>query len=152
GFELRSPYGIRNDPTTGKEQLHAGQDFRAELGTPIPAAASGTVIYSGFNSGLGNVVIVRNDAGGYSLYAHMQDGERVELGRRIWQGDTLGRVGSTGKSTGPHLHYAVIKGEAGEQIVRGTGGSIGIDLDKETTVNPAEYDNYDPTPGYLDET
>ena len=104
GFELRSPYGLRIDPKTREQKFHAGQDFRARAGTPILAAASGTVIYSGFNALFGNVVVIKNDAGGCSLYAHIHDGVRTELGRRVWQGDTLGHVGSTGKSTGPHLH------------------------------------------------
>ena len=155
-FSQNSPYGERIDPKTGKLKLHAGEDFRAEAGTPIPAAASGEVVYSGLNEGLGNVVIVKNDAGGYSLYAHMQNGDRAELGRRVWQGDTLGLVGSTGKSTGNHLHYAVIKDEAGNIIKNSklprNGGSIGIALNKETTVNPSTYDNYRPTLPYLGET
>jgi murein DD-endopeptidase MepM/ murein hydrolase activator NlpD len=84
---------------------------------PIPSAAAGTVVYSGKNEGLGNVVVVRNLTGDYSLYAHMQDGDRVKLGQKVWQGDPIGGVGSTGKyTTGPHLHYAVIKKEAGEII------------------------------------
>jgi murein DD-endopeptidase MepM/ murein hydrolase activator NlpD len=156
GFKLRSAYGLRNDPKTGTEKFHAGQDFRADAGTLIPAAASGKVVYSGFNELFGNVVIVKNDAGGYSLYAHMQDGARAELGRRVWQGDALGQVGSTGKSTGPHLHYAVIKPEAGEIIEMSkkprNGGPIDVALGEKATFNPAEYDNYDPTPRYLDET
>jgi hypothetical protein len=152
-FRLSSAYGKRGDPKTGKDKLHAGQDFAAPAGTPIPAAASGTVIYSGLNKGLGNVVIVKNDTGGYSLYAHMLDGDRAELGRRIWQGDTLGLVGSTGKSTGNHLHYSVIDNEAGKSVTATSkDGSIGIPLNDTTTINPAGYDNYDPTPRYLDET
>jgi hypothetical protein len=66
GFKLRSPYGLRSDPETGEEKFHAGLDFRALPGTPIPAAASGKVIYSGSNALFGNVVIIKNDAGGYS--------------------------------------------------------------------------------------
>jgi murein DD-endopeptidase MepM/ murein hydrolase activator NlpD len=91
-----SPYDRRINPVTGKREFHAGQDFRAPLGTPIPAATSGTVVYSGFNRGFGNVVIVKNDTGDYSLYGHMQSGDRATLGQQIWQGDTLGLVGSTG--------------------------------------------------------
>jgi murein DD-endopeptidase MepM/ murein hydrolase activator NlpD len=118
-FRQRSPYGDRIDPLTRKKiEFHAGQDFGAPKGTPIPAATSGVVVYSGPNEGFGNLVVVKNDAGGYSLYGHMQDGGRAELGRRIWQGDTLGLVGSTGRSTGPHLHYSVIRGKAGKIIER----------------------------------
>ncbi len=96
-FTRGSGYGERTDPMDrSKREPHAGQDFVAKAGTPIPAAASGTVVYSGFNEGLGNVVIVKNDTGGYSLYGHMLDGDRAAPGRRIWQGDTLGLVGSTG--------------------------------------------------------
>jgi murein DD-endopeptidase MepM/ murein hydrolase activator NlpD len=145
-----SPYGWRIHPQTGEKEFHAGQDFKAPAGTPIPAATSGEVVYSGLNKGFGNVVIVKNSAGGYSLYAHMQDGDRVQLGQRIWPGDILGRVGSTGNSTGPHLHYSVIGNEAGEIIENSDrprdGGSIGIKLNEENTIDPA---GYDPTPPYL---
>lgn len=80
-FKLSSSYGERVDPFTGeRRKFHSGQDFAAEAGTPIPAAASGTVVYSGFNKNLGNVVIVRNAAGDYSLYGHMLDGNRAKLG------------------------------------------------------------------------
>jgi murein DD-endopeptidase MepM/ murein hydrolase activator NlpD len=83
-FKPRSPYRNRVDPFTGtKTEFHAGQDFAAPSGTPVPAATSGTVVYSGPNQGFGNVVIVKNDAGGYSLYGHMQDGARAALGQRI---------------------------------------------------------------------
>jgi len=156
-FRRSSPYGDRIDPFTGKTRPHAGQDFVAPAGTPIPAASSGIVVYSGPNENLGNVVIIKNDTGDYSLYGHMQDGDRSQLGRRIWLGDTVGLVGSTGRrTTGNHLHYSVITKEAGELIreskqPRGRGG-IGIELNKQTTIDPARYDNYDPTPRYLDET
>lgn len=97
GFRPRSPYDWRTDPfDPGKREFHAGQDFGARAGTPIPAATSGVVVYSGYNEGYGNVVIVKNDTGEYSLYGHMQDGDRVAPGQRIWSGDTIGRVGSTG--------------------------------------------------------
>jgi hypothetical protein len=152
-FRLSSPYGPRIHPQTGEEEFHAGQDFKAPAGTPIPAATSGEVVYSGLNEGFGNVVIVKNYTGGYSLYAHMQDGDRAQLGQRIWPGDILGRVGSTGNSTGPHLHYSVIGKAAGEIIEKSDsprdGGSIGIKLNQKNTIDPA---GYDPTPRYLDET
>ncbi|MES2192938.1 MAG: M23 family metallopeptidase [Pseudomonadota bacterium] len=139
GFTKSSNYGRRIDPITGiPGTFHSGQDFRAKAGTPIPAAASGVVVYSGFNEGLGNVVIVKNDTGKYSLYGHMLNGDRVELGRRIWQGDTIGLVGSTGKrTTGNHLHYSVITSKAGESIT-GKDGGIGPKLIEENTIDPAD--------------
>src|SRR5207237_5338297 len=151
-FTLRSPYGNRTDPITGKEgKFHSGQDFAASAGTPIPAATSGVVVYSGYNENLGNVVIVRNNAGGHSLYGHMLDGKRAELGQRIWPGDMVGLVGSTGaRTTGNHLHYSIITDTAGRRITGASqDGSIGIPLNKENTRDPAEYD---PTPRYLAET
>src|SRR5260221_7107700 len=88
-FKLKSPYGERTDPFNGNgTEFHAGQDFRAPPGTPITAATSGVVVYSGYNKGYGNVVIVKNDTGEYSLYGHMQDADHVALGQRIWLGDT----------------------------------------------------------------
>jgi murein DD-endopeptidase MepM/ murein hydrolase activator NlpD len=153
-FTLHSPYGERIDPITGTPgKFHSGLDFAANAGTPIPAAASGKVVYAGYNDGLGNVVIVKNDAGGYSLYGHMRDASQLGLGQRIWQGDTIGLVGSTGfRSTGNHLHYSVIPAEAGAVIetVPRSGGPIGIPLNKDNTVDPAGYANYDPTPRHLD--
>ncbi len=158
GFRRGSGYSERPDPMArAKDEFHAGQDFVAKAGTPIPAAASGTVVYSGFNDGLGNVVIVKNDTGGYSLYGHMLDGDRAAPGQRIWQGDTLGLVGSTGlRSTNPHLHYSVIRQKVGDEQYAGkhlrNGGPIGVHLNKDTTVDPAGYDDYDPTPRYPDQT
>jgi murein DD-endopeptidase MepM/ murein hydrolase activator NlpD len=83
-FVLKSPYGDRADPyNTNVREFHAGVDYAAPAGTPIPAATSGVVVYSGRNSRFGNVVIVRNATGDYSLYAHMQDGDRVQVGQRV---------------------------------------------------------------------
>lgn len=153
-FRPSSPYGRRADPLAGeKNEFHAGQDFSAPAGTPIPAATPGRVIYSGPNAGFGNAVVVKNNSGGYSLYGHMQDGERAALGQRVWAGDILGSVGSTGRSTGNHLHYSVIKDKAGKIIedskARRDGGSLGIGVNESTTSDPEKYD---PEPRFLDGT
>lgn len=153
-FRPSSPYGRRADPLAGeKNEFHPGQDFAAPAGTPIPAATPGRVIFSGPNAGFGNAVVVKNNSGGYSLYGHMQDGERAALGQQVWAGDILGRVGSTGRSTGNHLHYSVITDEAGKQIEESSeprdGGSLGVRVIKDTTSDPAEYD---PEPRFLDGT
>src|ERR1700749_3287900 len=89
-FTSGSRYGGRTDPKDNtRRQFHSGQDFPAPVGTPIPAAASGVVVYSGFNDKLGNAVIVKNDTGDYSLYGHLQDGDKAKLGQRIWPEDTI---------------------------------------------------------------
>ncbi len=147
-FKLGSPYGRRTDPKTYVPgQFHSGQDFPAAVGTPVPTAASGVVVYSGFNDKLGNVVIVKNDTGDYSLYGHLRDGDRAKLGQRIWPGDTIGLVGNTGKrTTGPHLHYSIISRGARDSVenpgLSHDGGPIGVALDERNTIDPARYNNY----------
>jgi Peptidase family M23 len=153
-FRLTSLYGDRRDPSNQQsKEFHAGADYAAPAGTPIPAATSGVVVYSGRNSGFGNTVIVRNATGDYSLYAHMQDGDRVKVGQSVWPGDAIGRVGSTGnKSTGSHLHYSVITAKAGSGVQNSElprdGGPIGVKVNRDNTIDPAKYD---PAP-YLDES
>lgn len=150
-FRRTSAYGRRKDPITGElGKLHSGQDVAARPGTPIPAATPGTVVYPGFNDNFGNTVIVRNEAG-YSLYAHMQEGSSMpEPGQRVWPGDIIGNVGSTGaRSTGPHLHYSVIKNEEATQALRQVdrnGGRLGVAVNGDrnrgpvTTIDPAGFD------------
>jgi len=152
---VSSRYGYREDPIEKlhlaevdqkkKPEFHSGQDYAAQAGTPIVSAASGVVVYSGFNKNLGNVVIIRNDRGDYSLYGHMQYGDRAQLGERVEEGDTIGGVGATGERVrGVHLHYSVIRPEAGKIIEKGpgNGGSIGIHLDGFTTNDPAGLTRY----------
>jgi hypothetical protein len=141
---------MRSDPFTGKEKFHAGQDFKAPPGTPIPAATPGEVVYSGYNENFGHTVVVRN-AAGYSLYAHMQEGSPMpKPGQRIWPGDIIGNVGSTGaRSTGPHLHYSVIRNEKETRALGRhypNGGELGVAVNGNTnrgpvtTIDPARYD------------
>lgn len=112
-FTLRSRWGGRVDPISGEgRKFHSGHDYAAKAGTPIPAEIAGEVVYSGFNDELGNTVIVKHPTGGYSLYGHMQDGDRVQVGQPVWQGEVIGRVGNTGaRSTGNHVHYTLIGGK-----------------------------------------
>lgn len=136
-FRRLSRYGNRTHPITGEEKLHAGDDWAAPEGTAIPAATAGEVVYSEFNDGLGNTVIVKT-TNGYSLYAHMTgDAPRARVGDRIWPGDIVGHVGSTGRSTGNHLHYTTIT--RGEPAGR-KGGAIGVSLDKDHTTDPDLFD------------
>src|SRR5262245_46073232 len=136
-FSIGSGYGIRTDPFTGNQAFHAGIDFRAPVGTPIPAADGGTVVYSGFNAGLGNTVIIQNDRGDYSLYAHMTGADMPARDSRVEAGDTVGLLGGTGsRADGPHLHYSEITPEAGAGIARADGGPLGINLNGATTADP----------------
>jgi Peptidase family M23 len=149
-FASGSRWGPRIDPMSGKgTRFHSGHDYKAEAGTPIPAEIAGEVVYSGFNDNLGNTVIVKHYGGGYSLYAHMQHGDRVKVGQPVWPGDVIGRVGSTGaRSTGNHVHYTLIDRKVRLEDTR-TGGPIGIKLNEHTTIDPEQYDV---DPRYLDET
>lgn len=103
---ITSPFGYRYHPILGYRKLHTGIDFGVGYGTPIKAADSGTVIYATWMSGYGNVTILDHGSGITTLYAH-QSSIAVGSGARVSQGQVIGYVGSTGFSTGPHLHFEV---------------------------------------------
>jgi murein DD-endopeptidase MepM/ murein hydrolase activator NlpD len=105
---LTSPYGWRNDPISGVRRYHAALDLAAPTGTPIKAAMDGRVVTLGFNSVYGKYIIMNHGNGFQTLYAHM-NATSVGQGAYIQQGAKIGEVGSTGYSTGPHLHFAVFK-------------------------------------------
>ncbi len=110
GARLSSGFGNRLHPILGFTKLHTGTDFAAPRGTPIYAAGSGTVEYAGTNGGYGTYVRIRHNGTYKTAYAHMSGiAKGVRVGTRVQQGQTIGYVGTTGRSTGPHLHYEVIR-------------------------------------------
>lgn len=110
GVYISSPYGMRTHPTTGEYKLHTGTDFSAGgiNGKTVYAVKGGEVIYAAKHKAYGNFVIIDHGAGVSSCYAHMQDGSLlVSVGSKVSQGQPIGKVGSTGYSTGPHLHFEI---------------------------------------------
>lgn len=106
-----SGYGTRIDPIYGTTKFHAGMDFSANPGTDVYATGDGTVIKMGWETGYGNTVIIDHGFGYQTWYAHLRD-FRTKPGKKVVRGEVIGGVGSTGKSTGPHLHYEVhVKGQ-----------------------------------------
>jgi murein DD-endopeptidase MepM/ murein hydrolase activator NlpD len=104
---LESGFGVRRNPFGGSSyESHEGQDIEALMGTPVVAAASGTVIIAGCQNGYGNVVYIDHGNGLSTRYGHLSHIDAT-IGQKIMRGEVLGRVGSTGRSTGPHLHYEV---------------------------------------------
>lgn len=103
---ITSSYGYRTHPVLGYQRLHSGTDFGAPAGTPIVAAASGVVVSAGWLGGYGNAIIISHGGGMATLYAH-QSRLAVGNGTRVSRGQVIGYVGSTGMSTGPHLHFEV---------------------------------------------
>jgi len=101
---VTSSFGYRTHPVLGTQRLHAGVDFGAASGTPIVAADTGTVVSAGWHGGYGNAVIVDHGGGVATLYGH-QSRLAVGSGSRVSRGQVIGYVGSTGMSTGPHLHF-----------------------------------------------
>ena len=110
GVYISSPYGMRTHPTTGEYKLHTGTDFCASgiNGKTVYAVKDGKVIYAQKHKAYGNFVIIDHGNGVSSCYAHMQDGSlRVSVGDSVLQGQPIGKVGDTGYSTGPHLHFEI---------------------------------------------
>lgn len=103
---ISSGFGYRSDPFNGGAAFHAGLDFKGPIGAPIYAAAKGTIAFSGRKQGYGNCVEIDHGNGLMTRYAHMSRIGAV-LGQSIAVGDTIGAIGSTGRSTGPHLHFEV---------------------------------------------
>jgi murein DD-endopeptidase MepM/ murein hydrolase activator NlpD len=104
---LESGFGGRRNPFGGSSyEFHSGQDIEAEWGAPVIAGASGTVTFSGWQNGYGQLVVIDHGGGLTTRYGHLS-AIAASVGQLLQRGDFLGRVGSTGRSTGPHLHYEV---------------------------------------------
>ena len=109
GARLSSPFGMRKHPIDGFNKMHKGTDFAAPLGAPIMASGTGLIKKAGWCGGGGNCVVIRHNSTYQTIYAHMSKfAKGIRAGVRVKQGQTIGYVGSTGKSTGPHLHYEVL--------------------------------------------
>ncbi len=110
GARISSHFGYRVHPILHTRKFHDGTDFAAPQGTAIGAAASGTVVFTGYMNGYGNTVILSHGEGLSTLYAHIRDGGiQVVKGQQVQAGEKIAEVGSTGRSTGPHLHLTVIR-------------------------------------------
>ena len=103
---MASGYGWRVDPVYHIRRFHEGMDFSAPVGTDIYATGNGVVIYSGWRQGYGETIEVDHGFNYVTLYAHCSK-RLVRVGQKVKRGDVIARVGNTGKSTGPHLHYEV---------------------------------------------
>lgn len=107
-LEVTSGYGMRIHPLTGEEKMHRGVDFKAPLGTPVMATADGIAVkVVRGDKGYGNVIVLSHENGVKSLYSQLEEIDIIK-GEYVFQGDIIGNVGSTGKSTGPHLHYEIL--------------------------------------------
>lgn len=109
--QTASGYGTRVDPIYKTTKFHSGMDFSANPGTDVYATGNGTVVSAGWETGYGNTIEIDHGFGYRTRYAHLQSMD-VKVGQKVVRGEIIGGVGSTGKSTGPHLHYeVVVKGE-----------------------------------------
>jgi len=106
---LSSPFGMRKHPILGFNKMHTGTDFAAKEGTPIMASGSGTIVSANWCGGGGNCIKIKHNSTYETIYAHMISfAKGIKVGKKVRQGQIVGYVGSTGMSTGPHLHYEVI--------------------------------------------
>ncbi|TIR32882.1 MAG: M23 family metallopeptidase [Mesorhizobium sp.] len=106
GRSVTSPFGVRTDPLLGTAALHSGMDFRAPTGMPAKVTAPGVVVKAGWNGGYGRMVEVDHGNGFATRYGHLSK-INVTVGKRLNAGDVVGKTGSSGRSTGPHLHYEI---------------------------------------------
>ena len=110
GARLSSGFGMRKHPILGYNKLHKGTDFAAPMGTPVMASGDGIIIKARWCGGGGNCVKIKHNSTYETIYAHMKSfAKGIREGKKVKQGQIIGYVGSTGKSTGPHLHYEVIE-------------------------------------------
>jgi murein DD-endopeptidase MepM/ murein hydrolase activator NlpD len=115
GARLSSSFGMRKHPISGFNKMHQGTDFAAPMGTPIMASGDGKIVRARWCGGGGNCIKIKHNSTYSTVYAHMSKfGKNIKEGKRVKQGQIIGYVGSTGMSTGPHLHYVVI--ENGKKI------------------------------------
>jgi murein DD-endopeptidase MepM/ murein hydrolase activator NlpD len=105
---ITSNYGKRESPRSGVEEFHSGIDISKSTGTPVSATADGIVSFSGWNGGSGNLVVLEHGFGYSTFYAHNKM-NTVKVGQKVRRGDVIGYIGSTGNTTGPHVHYEIWK-------------------------------------------
>ena len=109
GARLSSSFGMRKHPILGYNKLHKGVDFAAPKGTPVFSGGNGTIDYAGYNGTYGKYIRIRHNNEYKTAYAHLSSFKKgISKGKRVNQGDIIGYVGTTGKSTGPHLHYEIL--------------------------------------------
>jgi murein DD-endopeptidase MepM/ murein hydrolase activator NlpD len=133
GSRLSSSFGIRKHPILGYNKLHTGTDFAAPSGTPIMASGSGTVTRAKWCGGGGNCIKIKHNSTYETVYAHMKSfAKGMKVGRKVRQGEVIGYVGSTGMSTGPHLHYEVIVNgkKVNSQKLKLPSGKVLKDVDR----------------------
>lgn len=135
-----SGFGWREDPIRKRQKFHHGTDYRGKSGTPIVAAGNGTVIFAGRRGGYGNVVFIDHGGGIITRYAHLR---RIETkkGATVIGGERIGQLGSTGRTTGPHLHFEV-RLEASDRMP-------GRSVDPNTALTVAEIWRESPAAGQL---
>ena len=132
---VSSAFGMRSHPILGSHRFHKGVDLRAGFGTPIRASADGRVAAAGWNGGYGREVRLDHGQGLQTLYAHMSR-LATHPGQRVHAGEIIGFVGSSGLSTGPHLHYEVLKdGRPVNPLASRTVGGTGLDRDQRRAFN-----------------
>ena len=113
GARISSPFGMRVNPILGYSMMHRGVDFAAPIGTPIYAAGDGRIVEEGRKGGYGNYIRIRHNGEYSTAYAHMSRfAKGMSPGRRVQQGEVIGYIGTTGRSTGPHLHYEVLRDDS----------------------------------------
>ena len=109
GARLSSSFGMRKHPIDGYNKMHRGTDFAAPEGTPIMASGDGIIVRAKWCGGGGNCIKIKHNSTYETVYAHMKSfAKGIKVGKKVRQGEIIGYVGSTGMSTGPHLHYEVI--------------------------------------------
>ena len=136
GARLSSRYGNRKHPILGYTKIHRGLDFAAPSGTPIFAAGDGIIEKAGWNGSYGKYIRIRHTGTYKTAYAHLSGFHKnIKIGRRVLQGKIIGYVGTTGRSTGPHLHYEVIKNNIQVNPMR-------IKLPAGKNITKANIDNY----------
>jgi len=146
GARISSGFGMRRHPILGYSKMHKGADFAAPTGTPIMAAGSGTIVYMGVKGGYGNYVQIKHNPEYSTAYGHASRfNKKFRVGAKVKQGDIVAYVGSTGRSTGPHLHFEVIfKGsQVNPAKVKATSGIklAGKELNR-FELSKAEIDKY----------
>jgi murein DD-endopeptidase MepM/ murein hydrolase activator NlpD len=111
-MDVTSPFGVRPDPFLGTPAMHTGIDLGGHVGEPVHATAAGTISIAGRDGGYGNLVEINHGNGLSTRYGHLSEID-VKVGQKVRTGQVIGKIGSTGRSTGPHLHYETrVNGQA----------------------------------------